>query len=386
MGQQTISIMKHIWIYLGSLFLSAILMDCSASAQKEEVTTPVTEEPLNIIFLIGDGMGVPQISTAYFFNDEQAHFSRFSHIGLQRTTDSYRKVTDSAAGATAFSIGEKTYTRAIGVDSDSVAQETILETLQKDGYRTGLISLTSITHATPAAFYAHVRDRDQHEDIAAQLIEADIDYLAGGGRDYFSKRTDGQDLLAQLQKKGYHLDTTALTAPKRQQRNAFLLADNSLPAKVEGRGDFLPAATRQALDYLTAQKAPFFLMVEGSYIDWAGHAEDAEMLIQEVEDFDQVLGVAFDYIEAHANTLLLVTADHETGEVSIGKKYGPTDASGNRPNIPDQVRVNFHSDQHSAELVPVFAEGPGAELFRGIYDNADIYHKLMTALGRKVNH
>lgn len=378
--------MTKIPIYLSSLFLTAVLLGCTASNQKEEANHQALQEPLNIIFLIGDGMGVPQISTAYFFNDEQANFSRFSHIGLLRTTDSYRKVTDSAAGATAFSIGQKTYTRAIGVDSDSVAQETILETLQKDGYRTGLISLTSITHATPAAFYAHVRDRDQHEDIAAQLIEADIDYLAGGGRDYFVRRTDGQDLLAQWRERGYHLDTAALTAPRAEQRNAFLLADNSLPAKVQGRGDFLPAATQQALHYLSEQEAPFFLMVEGSYIDWAGHAEDAEMLIQEVEDFDQVLGIALDYVAANPNTLLLVTADHETGEVSLGKKYGPTDASGRREAIPDQVRVNFHSDQHSAELVPVFAEGPGAELFRGIYDNADIYHKLMTALGREVAH
>lgn len=371
-----------LFLYYIAIFSSlAALSGCSASAKKDNAASSSNEDPLNIIFLIGDGMGIPQISTAYFFNDEQANFSRFQHIGLQRTTDTFRKVTDSAAGATAFSIGEKTYTRAIGVDSDSVAQETILERLQKEGYQTGLISLTTITHATPAAFYAHVKDRDQHEDIAAQLTEAGIDFFAGGGRNYFSKRSDGQNLFATLQKKGYHLDTSALSEPKLEARNAFLLADESLPSKVEGREDYLPQATRYALDYFSRKQTPFFLMVEGSYIDWAGHAENADMLIQEVEDFDLTLGVALDFIEQHPNTLLIVTADHETGEVSLGKKYTPTNASGQRTSIPQEVSVNFHSDQHSAELIPVFAKGPGAEHFQGIYDNHDIYHKLVTALG-----
>ncbi len=326
--------------------------------------------------MIGDGMGVPQVSTAYYFGDGEAHFSKFKHIGFHKTYDTTHKITDSAAGATAFSIGQKTYKRAIGVSADSIPQETILEYLQDQGYRTGLISLTSITHATPAAFYAHVVDRDMHEDIAAQLVEAEVDFFAGGGRTYFGKRKDGRNLFASLEKAGYHVDTTRLSEPDLQRPNAYLLIDESLPSVTQGRKDFLPQATRYALGHLSQDGAPFFLMVEGSYIDWAGHAEDADMLITEVEDFDRTLGVVLDFMEKNPNTLLVVTADHETGEVSIGKKYKVDEATGEKREIPGEVQIYFNSDQHSGELIPVFAMGKGAEKFQGIYENAEIYHKI----------
>ncbi|HEX9600323.1 MAG TPA: alkaline phosphatase, partial [Mariniflexile sp.] len=140
------------------------------------------KEPMSIIFMIGDGMGLPQITTAFYFGEGTPNFQQFQHIGLIKTSSISHEVTDSAAGATAFSTGEKTYNRAIGVSKDSMPQKTILEQLQEKGYQTGLISLTSITHATPAAFYAHVVDRDMHEDIAEQFINAQIDFVAGGGR------------------------------------------------------------------------------------------------------------------------------------------------------------------------------------------------------------
>ncbi len=330
----------------------------------------------NIILMIGDGMGVPQVSVAYYFGDQKSNFSKFKHIGFHLTSDKTHKITDSAAGATAFSIGQKTYKRAIGVSTDSIPQETILEFLQKEGYQTGLISLTTITHATPAAFYAHVVDRDMHEEIAAQLVDAKIDFFAGGGRRYFEDRKDKQNLLTALVNAGYHLDTAVLSEPEYQHPNAYILANESLPSIPEGRQDFLPQATQKALDYFDKKKAPFFLMVEGSYIDWAGHAEDTEMLIGEVEDFDEVLGVVLDFVEKNPNTLLVVTADHETGEVSIGKKYEVDAATGDRKEIPEEVQIYFNSNQHSGELIPVFAIGMGSEQFQGIYENNEIYHKL----------
>lgn len=365
---------KHV-LTIVTLFMM-VVAGCD-SKENSDKTTNTSELPPNIIMLIGDGMGVPQISTAYYFGDQEANFSKFRHIGFHKTSDISHKITDSAAGATAFSTGEKTYKRAIGVSADSAPRKTILEFLKEQGYKTGLLSLTTITHATPASFYAHVPDRDMHEEIAAQLVQAQVDFVAGGGRNFFGKRQDGKDLYKALLDQGYKLDTTQLSDPDPDRPNMYLLADESMPSKVEGRKDFLPQATKKALDYLSASKEPFFMMTEASYIDWGGHDMNDEMVIAEVEDMDKTLGVILEFMESNPNTLLVVTADHETGGVSIGKFYETDPATGKRREVPDKVQVYFNSDQHSGELIPVFAMGPGAEKFQGIYENNEIFHKMM---------
>ena len=361
-------------IALSVLFLQS----CTASRNLEKQAQ--NDEPLNVILMIGDGMGIPQVSSAFYFGDQSSNFERFETIGLHKSYSTSHLITDSAAGATAFSTGEKTYKRAIGVSKDTIPQETILEKLKKEGYQTGLISLTSITHATPASFYAHVKDRDMHEEIAAQLAVADIDFLAGGGRKYFSQRSDDQDLFQTLLKRNYNLDTLQLSRAKSGMRNAFIIEDEGLPSKTEGRGDFLKDASLEALSYFDANNKPFFLMIEGSYIDWGGHAKDAEMMIQEVADFDKTIGAVLDYVEAHPNTLLVITADHETGGASIGKYYEVDEKTGRKTEIPEKVAVYFITDQHSGELIPVFAAGKGAENFKGIYQNNAIYHKILKAI------
>ena len=361
-------------IALSVLFLQS----CTASRNLEKQAQ--NNEPLNVILMIGDGMGIPQVSSAFYFGDQSSNFERFETIGLHKSYSTSHLITDSAAGATAFSTGEKTYKRAIGVSKDTIPQETILEKLKKEGYQTGLISLTSITHATPASFYAHVKDRDMHEEIAAQLAVADIDFLAGGGRKYFSQRSDDQDLFQTLLKRNYNLDTLQLSRAKSGMRNAFIIEDEGLPSKTEGRGDFLKDASLEALSYFDANNKPFFLMIEGSYIDWGGHAKDAEMMIQEVADFDKTIGAVLDYVEAHPNTLLVITADHETGGASIGKYYEVDEKTGRKTEIPEKVAVYFITDQHSGELIPVFAAGKGAENFKGIYQNNAIYHKILKAI------
>lgn len=153
---------------------------------------------LNIILMIGDGMGVALVTASNYWNPEKSNFYEFKSIGLIETSCVSHKVTDSASGAIAFSTGEKTYKRAIGVASHSTNLDTILEELSARGYQTGLISLTSITHATPASFYAHVTDRDMHEEIASQLVESDVDFFAGGGWKYFLEREDDRDLFNEL--------------------------------------------------------------------------------------------------------------------------------------------------------------------------------------------
>lgn len=363
------------------LIIAMLLLSCSKPTEKKvDKALETPEEPLSIIFLIGDGMGLPQISTAFYFGDQTPNFERFEQIGLIKTSSTSHKITDSAAGATAFSTGEKTYKRAIGVSKDSLPIPTILEQLQEKGYRTGLVSLTPLTHATPASFFAHVKDRDMHEDIALELIDANIDFLAGGGLKYLNKRTDKKDLYKALLDKNYQLDSVQLSAFNVNKKNGYIIAEDELPNKIKGRGDFLSEATQLGLDYFSKQNRPFFFMVEGSYIDWAGHAMDKEMLIKEVIDFDKTLGVVLDYVNAHPNTLVVVTADHETGGASIGKFYETDSSTGKKKEIPEKVDVYFNYDQHSGDLIPVFAKGKGAELFNGIYENNEIYHKMMKAI------
>ncbi len=370
-----------IQVVLASMAVFGFL-GCKSSQKEEKPTETAQEESLSIIFMIGDGMGVPQVSTAYYFGESTPNFSRFKHIGLQKTSDKVYTITDSAAGATAFSIGEKTYKRAIGVSVDSLPKETILERLQKEGYQTGLISLTSITHATPASFYAHVTDRDMHEEIASQLIDTEVDFFAGGGKKFFNQKEDGRNLFEELIAKSYHLDTLELSATVDGKKNAYVLAEDGIPSKINGRGNYLSEATAMALRYFNQKEEPFFMMVEGSYIDWGGHAKDAEMMISEVADFDKTLGVVLDYVKANPNTLLVVTADHETGGVSIGKHYELDENTGEKREVPEKVTVYFNTDQHSGELIPVFAAGKGAENFHGIYENNEIYHKMFKALNQ----
>ncbi|MBL3655854.1 alkaline phosphatase [Fulvivirga sediminis] len=359
---------------IGSILTVFLLFNCSQnqeSQSKSSEQADKNDKPLNVIFMIGDGMGLPQITSSFYYKGSPSNFERFKNIGFIKTSSKSNKVTDSAAGASAFATGNKTYNRAISVSTDTTNMPTILEKLEAKNYKTGLISLTSITHATPACFYAHVKDRDMHEDIATQLLTSGTDFFAGGGLKYFSKRTDGRNLFDEFEKAGYTMDSTGLKSDlDANKKYGFVLAEDGIPAKIEGRGDYLLDATKLALDHLSASDSGYFLMVEGSYIDWGGHAKNAEMMVTEMLDFDKTLGYVLDYVEKHENTLLVVTADHETGGVAIGKS-----------DRADSVAVYFTTDQHTAELIPVFSKGDHEDSFRGIYENNEINHKLAEALG-----
>lgn len=349
--------------------------------EEEKVGNEITQTP-NIILMVGDGMGISQISTAFYFGESTPNFEQFSEIGLMKTSSTSHTITDSAAGATAFATGERTYNRAIGVSKDTVAVPTILEQLKEENYQTGLISLTSITHATPASFYAHVKDRDMHEEIAEQMTKGKVDFFAGGGLDFFTKRKDGKNLYQEMQQNDFQMDSVNLISFNADKKNGYLLAADAFPSKTQGREDFLQEATKLSLDYFDTKKQPFFLMVEGSFIDWGGHAKDADMMVQEVLDFDKTLGIVLNYIKENPNTLLVVTADHETGGASVGKYYDEG-ANGKKVENPKKVAVSFNTDQHTGQLIPVFAKGIGAENFQGIYQNNEIYHKMFQVINKK---
>lgn len=362
--------------YLLVSLLISVLPTTEKEESQEEFKSP------NIILMIGDGMGHTQLSTALYYGNKEPNYLRFPFVGLSRTSSSSHKITDSAAGATAFSCGVKSYNGSIGVDADTVARETILEHLAKKEWKTGVIATSSITHATPASFYAHVPMRRQEFDIAEQYLSAPVDFAAGGGKRFFFQRRDERNLYPDFEANGIVIDTSNLESKAWQEdsRYAYFLAKDGMPPVNKGRGDFLPKATSMALDYFDATnpEAPFFLMVEGSQIDWGGHANDGDYLVTEMLDFDKAIGIALDYAEKDGNTLVIVTADHECGGFSLVSSEVEVPFQGKRSDY-DSLAFSFGSGGHSGAMVPVLAYGPGSSAFTGIYQNNTIYNKMLSA-------
>ncbi len=330
--------------------------------------------PKNIILMIGDGMGITQISSGMYSNGNKLNLERFKVIGLHKTYSASSLITDSAAGATAFACGKKTYNGAISVDPDTQSMVTILEEAEALGLKTGLVATSTIVHATPAAFIAHSKTRKDYEGIAEDILDVDVDLLIGGGLESFEKRKkDHRNLTEELRKKGY---TVYSYADKKidqldlggVEKFVYFTAEGQPEKYSQGR-DYLVPAAQLAPKFLNNDKG-FFMMIEGSQIDWGGHANDADYIISEMIDFDRAVGKVLDFAEKDGNTLVIVTADHETGGFAIqkGSKMG-------------DLATAFTTDYHTADLIPVFAYGPGAERFMGIYENTDIYYKMKAAFG-----
>ena len=304
-------------------------------------------------------------------NNNKLALERFTDIGLSKTSSSDNLVTDSAAGATAFSSGQKTYNGAIGVDGNKKPLETILEIAGKQGLSTGLIATSSITHATPASFYAHQPSRAMDEAIASDMLKAPVDLFMGGGEDFFEKRQDKLNLLDSLKARGFKIYNDVSEVPSSGEgKVACFIAPQQPQSYEEGRGDFLPEASEKAVNFLDSKGKGFFMMIEGSQIDWGGHANDSEKIIAEMKDFNNAINKVMDFAEKNGNTLVIVTADHETGGYAI--------VGGSKEEA--RVEGAFITDHHTATMVPVFAYGPGAENFAGIYENTAIFDKMLTLL------
>lgn len=351
-----------------------LLMACVSTHIKEK-----HKKAKNVILLISDGTGLSQISSAFYFKESKPNYARFETIGLIKTSSSKHDVTDSAAGATAFACGEKTYNGAIGVANDSTAIKNLVEIVSEKNIKTGIIATSSITHATPASFYAHVPSRQMNEEIALDLVESDVDFFAAGGKKYFDKRKDSLDLLQELESKTSYLGAKALddfNTIKAYEKVGYLLAPNEMPKMSEGRGGFLSKATDLAIAFLSKDNNGFFIMSEGSQIDWGGHQNDGPYLVSELVDFDNAIGKALDFAEKDGNTLVIVTSDHETGGFTLSGKQKER-ADGSEYNDYKEVGMSFSNGGHSATLIPVFAFGPGAEEFMGIYENNNIFDKIL---------
>jgi alkaline phosphatase len=338
--------------------------------------------PKNVILLISDGAGLSQISSAFYYKESSPNYARFKTIGLIKTSSSRQDVTDSAAGATAFACGVKTNNGAIGVADDSTVVKNLVEIASLKNIKTGMIATSSITHATPAGFYAHTLNRGSAEIIALQLVQSDIDFFAGGGLQYFNKRKDGRNLLNTLHDKQFFMDTVALTdfsTIQSSQKAGYLLAKDEMPPASEGRGNFLSKATELAIHFLSKDDSNFFMMAEGSQIDWAAHDNNAQYLVSELIDFDDAIGKALDYAEKDGHTLVIVTSDHETGGFTLAAKMKKTEDGKEHSFYSDysEIGMTFSTTGHSATLIPVFAYGPGSEEFAGIYENTNIFDKIL---------
>ena len=326
--------------------------------------------------MIGDGMGLTQITAGMYKNGNKIELEKFPIVGLHKSYSSDNLVTDSASGATAFACGVKTYNGAIGVNPDTVAVKTILEEAEEKNYATGLVATSTIVHATPASFIAHVKQRKMYEAIAADFLKTDIDFFLGGGKKYFDRREkDERNLYEELRAKGYvvsdyfqeDLQDVKIDNTK---KFAYLTSDADPLPVAQGR-DYLPLASKKAANFLDNQDdKAFFLMIEGSQIDWGGHANDSDYIITEMLDFNEAIANVLEFAEADGETLVIVTADHETGGYSI-----------NPGSTMDSLVTEFTTDYHTAVMIPVFAYGPGAELFSGIYENTAIYNKMRQAYG-----
>ncbi|HAN19347.1 MAG: hypothetical protein A2X13_01605 [Bacteroidetes bacterium GWC2_33_15] len=356
-------------IRIASLLLLLIISNVNIRAQVSNPRSQKTAK--NIILLIGDGMGVSQIYAAMSVSSKTLNLEQFKVIGFHKTYSANDYITDSGAGGTALSTGVKTCNNCIATDTLGNPLKTILEIAEKNNKATGLISTSSILHATPASFIAHVKSRNNLEDIATWFLKTDIDLFIGGGRKQFICRKDGLNLFDSLLERGYFItDSLHKIQNNKSAKYAVITAYEHNPKYSEGRGDLLPDAAEKAIQILSEKENGFFLMIEGSQIDWGGHDNDINYVVTETIDFDKAIGKALEFAKKDGETLVIVTADHETGGLTLVD--GNTDK---------KITAKFSTDNHTGVMVPVFVYGPGAENFGGIYQNTEVFNKMMDAFG-----
>lgn len=355
------------------------------------------EKPKNVILMIGDGMGITQIAAGFYSSSKPLNFTRFKNIGLM-TNHSYDNiVTDSAASATAMATGEKSYNNAISVNPQKVPIKSIFEIAKEKGYSIGVVVTNSVTDATPAAFLAHSESRENHYEIAKDILDLEPDIVIGGGKKFFINRPDNENLLEKFKEKNYeiYLDFNEFQKSNFEDTNKKILgifAETGLPPVVKTKAnsqskyfeylskntdfnssrnqEYLSIASKKAMEYLEKKGKPFILLVEGSQIDYGGHNMDANYTINELLDFDKAIGEVLNFAERTKNTLVVVTADHETGGFTI--------TGGNIKTL--QIESKYIYEKHTATLVGVFAYGPSSEEFIGFFDNTDIFKKIKKLL------
>lgn len=331
------------------------------------------QEIKNIIFLIGDGMGLASASMMQVENNyDPTIFDSADNIALQKTYSMDNRVTDSAASGTALATGYKTNNTYLGVLADGTPVESLMEVAKRKGKRTGIVVTTYLQHATPAAFYAHINSRHEYLAITEQLVGSNLDIAIGGGMAFFEERYK-ENVEETLKNNGFtlakSLDEVASIEPNK--RVLALLADK----EIENRSGYLANATREALRLLDNEEG-FALMVEGSLIDGMGHANDAKAQQGEMRDFMEAIEVAVDFAKHHPDTLVVVTGDHETGGLSIVSCDADFCLS------EQGVEYRWTTKGHSGTMLPIYLYGTAAENINGIMENAELGAKLKELISK----
>jgi alkaline phosphatase len=352
--------------YLNSLnkrtyFNKTIEKFYSPSFEFDKTNTPIK----NIILLIRDGNGLAQISSATLANGGNLTLTQLKSIGLLKTQSADNFTTDSAAAGTALATGEKTYNRAIGVDVLGKPLFNIIEVLDKHGFVSGCITTDKITGATPASFYAHQKDRSDTTGIATDLSKSKLSLFIGGGSNDFNN--------GQLSKYFDVLDNISSIGKSNKSKIGYFFSKESVPSVLEGRGNILSDATKNGLQFLKNKNKPFFLMVEGAKIDSFSHLNNTSGIVSEGIDFDMAITEAIQFADKTGNTLVIVTADHETSGFSI-----PHGSLNNH-----MIEGDFTTHDHTGTMVPVFAYGPYSQEFQGVYENSDLFKKIIKVLKLK---
>jgi len=362
------------------LFSVAILSSCQDGTVVEEsvligaetnVAETLEQNPnlkaKNIILFIGDGMGPNQVALARFSVGGANHrlsFENFPVTGIVLNHSAENLYTDSAASATTWAAGVKTKNGYLSVDSDNKFLPTIPELLSTKGYLTGLVATSSITHATPAAFYAHINSRSKHKKIAEMLVESDIAIALGGGSEFFKMPLSNEAI--HIINNGDSLDENNLIE---YSRVLGLFGEDGLDRRLSPPTQL--KMTETALDFLdskTLNCPGFFLMSEGSQIDWAGHDNNVKYMLAEFADFDDSIAAAIEFAKQDKETLILVTADHATGGLVLQKPRGSS------------IRAQWTTTSHDLSSINIYAYGPGAEKFSGVMDNTEIFDRMLQAL------
>lgn len=322
--------------------------------------------PLNIILMIGDGMGMSHIATAMYANGGELTMTNLKTCGWVRTQSATHFTTDSAASGTAYATGEKTHNSAIGMDVDDKPITNLPEKLAEKGIVSGIVTTDDLDGATPSAFFAHQPKRYMSAEIWADIPSSKLSFFAAGSAEAFANQTyETQDAI---QKRFEVVNNLAEVTPG-AARVGYLPPKAETASVNDNRGDFLPATTQYAMEFLSSKAAEgkgFFLMVEGARIDKSSHNNDYPAMVRETLDFDKAVEAAVRFAEKDGNTLVIISADHETGALTL-KEGNP--GTGSMEGV-------FVSKGHTPSPVPLFAYGPGSQKFMGVQENSDVSNKI----------
>ena len=325
---------------------------------------PAGNEVRNVILMIGDGMGLEQVSCAWVLNKGKLNLDNFPVVGLSRTWCTDQLITDSGAGGTALASGHKTAYDHIGTAPDGSDLYSFHVTAQKLGKKTGVVTTCHLADATPCDFCCHNEYRYNQEDLIADYLDCGVDYISGGGTDWFTvNRTDGRNIIEEMAAAGYNVALDEASLMTAELPVLSLLAPDNLPVARE-RGDLYRHSVARGLELLSQASGDkgFCMMLEGSCIDDWLHGNDIAKAMDELLDFDRTIGDVLQWAEKDGHTLVVVTADHSTGSLTL--QDGDLGEG--------RIGVAFGNESHNGIAVPFYVWGPGSDAFGGIMENEEL--------------